>query len=131
MSTGFAIPEANFSPVKGGQEEVDEERIAEVKRRMGEAIRLARMKAGASQGDLARRMRYAQSVVSRWEAGRHLPTLDDYIRLADALEVDPVALLASALPRPDDPMKQAVEAIRKLPPQQVDAILGLLDALRV
>lgn len=56
-----------------------------------EAIRAliaARVKAGLSQRELARRMNVSQAVVSRLESGDHSPRIETLTRAANALEMD-------------------------------------------
>ena len=52
--------------------------------RVGDVVRDARLQAGLSQRDLARRARTAQSVVARVEAGTTSPTWDTLTRLVAA-----------------------------------------------
>ncbi len=52
--------------------------------RIGEVLRNARLQAGLSQRDLARRARTAQSVVARVEGGTTSPTWDTLSRLLAA-----------------------------------------------
>lgn len=47
-------------------------------------IIMARVGAGLSQQDLARKMETTQSVVARLESGRHLPSMSTLKKLADA-----------------------------------------------
>jgi len=51
------------------------------------AITLARAKLGWSQAELATRLGTTRSAVSRLESGRHLPTFDTLVRVADVLKL--------------------------------------------
>ena len=41
---------------------------------------------GLTQKELAERLNVPQSSISRWEQGKHLPTLEQFIEIAKALE---------------------------------------------
>lgn len=61
---------------------------------------LARLRAGLTQGQLAKKMRTSQPTISRLERGRNLPTITTLQRLADVtghrLEVRLVAAQPSS-----------------------------------
>jgi transcriptional regulator with XRE-family HTH domain len=61
-------------------------------RTIGEILRSARMSAGLTQRELARRAGTAQSVVARLEGGEASPTWETLVRLlaAAGFEIDPV-----------------------------------------
>lgn len=54
---------------------------------VGAGIRRARTQAGLSQAELAERIGSQQVVISQWETGARVPTIDNLAHLADALEV--------------------------------------------
>ena len=50
----------------------------------GSVIRRARLRAGLSQAELARRLETKQPVVARWETGARTPTLETVARAVSA-----------------------------------------------
>lgn len=60
---------------------------------VGLAIRAARARLRMAQGDLATRAGMSRSTLSRIEYGRQLPTIDQLIRVAEALGEPPSAFL--------------------------------------
>lgn len=50
----------------------------------GSVIRRARLRAGISQSELARRLGTQQPVVARWESGARSPTLETVARAVEA-----------------------------------------------
>ena len=61
---------------------------------MGSLDRLSilRKRSGLTQSGLAERMGVEQPTVQRWETGKREPTLEQILRLAEILEVEPAAL---------------------------------------
>lgn len=59
----------------------------------GKAIELARLRAGLSQAELARRARMSGPALSQRMSGRRPITTSDIDRLADALGIDPFDLM--------------------------------------
>jgi ribosome-binding protein aMBF1 (putative translation factor) len=56
-------------------------------------LRIARRKAALSQRELAERMGRSQRRIAEWESGKLCPRIDSIVRLAEALEIEPGALL--------------------------------------
>lgn len=56
-------------------------------KKTGLTIRLARIKAGFSQNELAERLNVKQSSVSLWERGRNLPKAQNMVRLSELLDI--------------------------------------------
>ena len=54
--------------------------VSEVRSAGGVLIREARLRAGISQRDLAKRLGTSQSLVARWESGRVAPSFDAVLR---------------------------------------------------
>lgn len=59
---------------------------------ISDRLRESRTKAGMTQTALAERLGVTQSTVNRWEGGRHDPSRETALQIADALGVDPIWL---------------------------------------
>jgi len=71
--------------------------------RIGKRIRTARLAAGITQGELARRMGTQQPSIARAELGMALPSLRFLQEVADALGtfmIEPIFALSAATPFP-------------------------------
>jgi transcriptional regulator with XRE-family HTH domain len=71
----------------------------DARRRFGETLRRLRTAAGVSQERLGFRAGLHRTEISLLERGQRDPRLTTVIRLADALGVDPAALLADVAQR--------------------------------
>lgn len=69
--------------------------------KIGSIIAAKRKEKGLTQTELAERMGVNQIQVSRWENGKHLPTLEQFVVIADALNcsLDELAGLSNAKPQ--------------------------------
>jgi transcriptional regulator with XRE-family HTH domain len=84
-------------------------------------LRRERLKAGVSQGELARRMGRDQAWVSRTERGAYAVTVTDYTAWMQAL-----GLIVSLDPLPpDDIMGRFREVVAAMNPEQVETLLTL------
>ena len=72
------------------------------------ALTIARREARLRQVDLAKRLGWQQAYVSRYETGERMLGIDEYVAVAQAIGVDPIALLAEAL-TPDTDGKRGLE----------------------
>lgn len=61
------------------------------------ALTAARRDAKLRQVDLAERLGWQQAYVSRYETGERMLAVDEYVAVALAIGVDPVALLTEVL----------------------------------
>ena len=61
------------------------------------ALTVARRDARLRQVDLAKRLGWQQAYVSRYETGERQLSVDEYVAVALAIGVDPVALLSELL----------------------------------
>ncbi len=61
------------------------------------ALTVARQDARLRQVDLAKRLGWQQAYVSRYETGERQLSVDEYVAVALAIGVDPVALLGELL----------------------------------
>lgn len=50
-------------------------------------FRIARLRAGVTQTELAEKIGVSTASISHWETGRHSPKSGDIVKLADALNV--------------------------------------------
>jgi transcriptional regulator with XRE-family HTH domain len=57
------------------------------------ALRAARAEAGLTQGQVAQRLKRPQSFVAKYEAGERRIDVVEFLQIADALRVDPCAIL--------------------------------------
>jgi transcriptional regulator with XRE-family HTH domain len=79
-------------------------------------IRLARLRSGLSQDELAEKSGIPARTISNLEDGQHVPRAKTLAKLAAALEVDTLELLlgfsdrdgARRLPRPETSTKEAM-----------------------
>lgn len=63
---------------------------------VGLAVRLTRAKKLLSQETVARRMGTARNYILRVEKGQISPGIEQFVRIADAMEVEPSELIAYA-----------------------------------
>jgi transcriptional regulator with XRE-family HTH domain len=80
---------------------------------LGANLLLVRLERGLSQGRLARECKLAQAQVSLFEAGRRLPSLDQFVRLARALDV-PLQRLMTGADQPGVEIKDLAVELRGL-----------------
>jgi transcriptional regulator with XRE-family HTH domain len=105
-------------------------RKTEIAQQLGSAMRTARQGLRQSQVAVARRVGIEQAVLSKWELGRVLPTLDDIERAEFALYLRPGALLIAAgvVELPHDPNVAFLEADTLLLEEDRRALLRLYQA---
>ena len=80
---------------------------------LGRNLLSARVERGYSQGRLARECRLTQAQVSLFETGRRLPSLDQFVRLARALDV-PLQRLLGGADRPGTELRNLAVELRRL-----------------
>lgn len=66
-------------------------------------LKALRKRKGFTQGELAERLGVEQPTVQRWEAGKREPSLGQLIELANALDVEPSALIDPEIAAPIGP----------------------------
>ena len=72
------------------------DQAGKLQRQFGAAVRSARKARGVTQRELAVRAKLSENYVGEIERGRRMVTLITVVRLAEALDVKPVALLGEA-----------------------------------
>ncbi len=82
-------------------------------RNLGANLLLTRLERGFSQTRLAGECKLSQAQISLFEAGRRLPSLDQFMRLARALDV-PLQRLLSGADRPGVELKELAVELRRL-----------------
>lgn len=71
----------------------------------GKELRKRRQAAGLSQEEVAARARVSREYVSMLEAGKHLPTIDVFIRLCHAVQAAPAEVIV-VLDRDQNPKRR-------------------------
>jgi transcriptional regulator with XRE-family HTH domain len=71
--------------------------LPELHARIVAALTEARRDAKLRQLDLAKRLGWQQAYVSRYETGERMLAVDEFVAVARAIGIDPVALLAQVL----------------------------------
>lgn len=94
----------------------------------GLLVKEARLRAGLTQAELARRLGSAQPVVARWETGAAAPSLDTVVRAVRACGLE----LEVALVEPDDSdRRQIVQNLKLTPAQRADLVVNMLEVERM
>jgi len=73
----------------------------------------ARIRKGFNQAELAARCHLAQQQISYFEQGKHLPTLEQWLRLAGALDV-PLQWFLTGTDRPGESLREIATELRRL-----------------
>lgn len=71
--------------------------LPELHTRIVASLKAARRQAGLRQVDLAKRLGWQQAYISRYETGERMLAVDEYVAVAQAIGIDPVALLGELL----------------------------------
>jgi transcriptional regulator with XRE-family HTH domain len=94
-------------------------------------LREARRLAGLSQAHVAHMMGWHRPTVSQIEAGERNVAADEIASLAELYEVGVDWLtLCKAADQPDPKLLLAARELRKLKPEDLDALLDVLTAIR-
>lgn len=90
-------------------------------------IREARLKAGLTQTELARRLRRDRAQIARWETGGQEPSFEN---LRAAVEACGFTLRVEIAEREDDEAldAQLAESLQQAPQQRVQALLDALES---
>lgn len=96
-------------------------------------LRRLREAAGLSVRELARQIEESPTNVSYWERSGQIPRSDVVAAIASVLGVSIEAVLGEAQPRraaaPGGKVRQAFEAVSKLPRRQQEHVLKVVNAL--
>lgn len=92
-------------------------------------LRLARERAGLSQGQVAKLLSWHRPSVSEMEAGRRRVEATELVRLADIYGTDVNWLLGEGS-RHDEPLRIVAREIKRLDPDQLDNLMDLISSLR-
>lgn len=103
------------------------------KKQIGQRLRALRTERGISQVELARRLGSYQTVISAIERGERGLTLQQVMKLADALGAPPADLLGErATPSEHPPLDRRfvrrLEMVARLPKRDQQALLRTIDA---
>ena len=103
------------------------------KDRLAARLRSAREMAGLSQGQVAKLLGLHRPSVSEIEAGRRKVSAEELARFAEMYRVDLSWLTGSVAETDtgrDDRVQLAAREFSKLHPEDLDRVMGLLQALR-
>lgn len=89
-------------------------------------LRIYRKRKGYSQQELARKLHYGYTAISGYENGRNEPSIDDLMKLAEALEVTIENLIGV---KPRNVEEKLISSFRRLGEKNKNRILDLTDAL--
>lgn len=97
---------------------------------LGSNIRSIRVSAGLSQADLAERIGFTRASVSNLEAGRQKIALHLFVRITQALGVEPVKLLPDlSSPSEPDVLYDLQQHIGHVPESAQDFVFGAVAQL--
>ncbi|WP_458407704.1 helix-turn-helix domain-containing protein [Anaerotignum sp.] len=90
-------------------------------------LRKFRKQKGYSQEKLAKALNYGYTAIANYESGRNEPSLDDLIRLAEALDVTLDELIGMEFTTKE---KELISFFKKLNVENKNRILDLIQALQ-
>jgi len=93
----------------------------------GDLLREARLRAGLTQRELARRAKTSQSAIARWESGEVAPSFE---RLRELIRACGLELTVGLANYDDSYVPDIVDNLRVSPAQRVDRAVSLVNALR-
>lgn len=113
---------------------IDQDQEGQAAMPLGERIRQLRKEAGLSQAELADKIGADPGRVSRYEAGRITPSAEALARLAETLNISIDHLLIDGIPRrplhaAQDALGDRLAAVAELPPDDLAALLNIIDGL--
>lgn len=99
---------------------------------LGERLKLARVQAGLSQGQVAKQLGWHRPTVSEIEAGRRRVTSEELAEFAKLYEVTTAWLTETEADDPelDARVRLAARELAKLKSDDLDAVLRLLASMR-
>ena len=93
----------------------------------GDLLREARLRAGLSQRELAKRAQTSQSAIARWESGAVAPSFE---RLRELIRACGLELTYGLANFDDSYVADIVDNLRVSPAERVDRAVTLVNALR-
>jgi transcriptional regulator with XRE-family HTH domain len=113
---------------------IDQDQEGQAAMPLAERIRQLRKEAGLSQAELAGKIGADPGRVSRYEAGRITPSAEALVRIAETLNISIDHLLVDGIPRrplhaAQDALGDHLAAVAELPPDDLTALLNIIDGL--
>lgn len=101
----------------------------ELRTRLGEGLRQARLARHLTQNQLAEKLDTDPETISRFERGATLPSLVRLLSLADALGVTLASLLSAASPRPMDEWEELHRSLATLPRKDRELATAIMQTI--
>ena len=100
-------------------------------KKIGKRIKQYREAAGLSQERLAEATGLSTNFISYIERGARQPSLDNFIRIANAINISADLLLADVLenPKQQDHISEYIKRIEILPPKDRQRIIAVLETM--
>ena len=95
-----------------------------------ERLKIARKRAGLSQGQVAKLLELHRPTISQIEAGKRSVKAHELVRFAETYGVDVDWLTGTASPEIDDRVMLAARELSALAPEALDKVMDLLASLR-
>jgi len=101
----------------------------------GKRLREARKARGYSQGELGKRVKLSVNDISRYERGQVSPTLENFVKIVEILEVSSDELLFEhgSAPKPQEPRNlklwERLLEIEQFDRRDQEAVIRLIDAM--
>ena len=98
--------------------------------KIGNRIQKTRQVKGITQSELAQKLGMTPKYISNIECGGKNPTLETFVAIANALEVDANSLLVDVLNTSDEIKCSALgEKLRSFPPEKRGKLLRILELI--
>lgn len=95
-----------------------------------ERLKIARERAGLSQGQVAKLLGVHRPTISQIEAGKRSVKADELVRFAEVYDVEVDWLTRTSSPGVDDRVMLAARELSALKPDDLDRVMNLLASLR-
>lgn len=98
--------------------------------KVGKQIQNARLRSGMTQSDLSRKLGMTPKYISNIECGGKNPTLETFVSIANALEIDANTLLADVLDTSAEIRCSILwEKLAAFPPEKRQKLLRILELI--
>ena len=98
--------------------------------KVGKRIQETRQRMGMTQLELAQKLDMTPKYISNIECGGKNPTLETFVEIANALEVDANALLVDVLDTSDEiKCSDLWEKLRTFPPEKRQKLLRIMELI--